>query len=112
MAAAKKRREPDPEALLRDLKNDSGKQWTEMDRYRDFRAVFLGESTPEQGQRVLHEIAAWGHQWRTSMDPDPYQVHFNEGERSLLLKIVAAIENEPVPKPAQAVRKPNATSPR
>ena len=76
-----------------------------MDRYRDFRAVFLGESTPEQGRRVLHEILTWGHIWRTSMDPDPYQVHFNEGERSLSLKVVTAIENEPVPKPTQATNR-------
>ncbi len=30
--------------------------YTEMQRYADFRAVFYGNSTPEQGQRVYQQI--------------------------------------------------------
>ena len=79
---------------------------TPMERYRDFRAVFL---TTDQGRRVLHEIMRWGHMFNQSYHPvgqvDPYRVMGNEGERSLALKIYGTAMVEPPELPTQANRK-------
>ena len=101
-AAAKKRLSPDPEALVRDLRNDAGGPYTEMDRYRDFRALFTDS---EAGKRVLAEILAWGHIWHSSMDPDPHHTSFQEGERAIALKILASIEVEPTERQTQATKR-------
>ncbi|HEX9835485.1 MAG TPA: hypothetical protein VGB90_01445, partial [Alphaproteobacteria bacterium] len=51
---------PDPIAFFDSLiKARLGERYGEPDRYRDFRAVFLGHSTPEQGNRVLWQIFEW-----------------------------------------------------
>ena len=97
----KRLRDPDPERLLRDLATQAG-PYTEMDRYRDFRALFTG--TPE-GRRVLQQIMEWAHIWTTSMAPTPHEMTFAEGERNLGLKIVAAIEVEPPERPVKTKRK-------
>jgi hypothetical protein len=95
---ATKRRDPDPEGLLRELTAGSG-AYTEMDRYREFRSVFLDT---EAGRRVLHQILAWGHIWTTSMSQTPHEMAFSEGERNLGLKILAAVEVEPPTRPTRA----------
>lgn len=40
------------------VKVQKGGPYTASRRYEDFRAVFSGHSTPEQGQRVLSQILA------------------------------------------------------
>jgi hypothetical protein len=67
--------------------------YTEIDRFRDFRLTF---STPA-GKRVLATIVKWGHVYHTSMNDNTNCVLFNEGERNLALKILAAL-TEPIPK--------------
>lgn len=88
---------PDPEVLFREIsKQHPGKgQYSNMDRYQDFRQLFLGS---EQGQRVLHEIFSWGHLFRSSIPPKgapEYNVWISEGERNIALKIFSAIHAEP-----------------
>lgn len=95
-------RDPDPEGLLRRLVAASEGPYTEMDRYREFRALFL---ETEQGLRVLHQILAWAHIWNTSMAPTAHEVTFSEGERNLGLKIMAAVEVEPAAKPQRATKR-------
>lgn len=99
-----RRREVDHEGLLRSLGIPMPR--SDMDRFRDFRAVFMGN---EQGKRVLRDILEWGHVWQSSMAPDPNQVMFSEGERNLALKIMAAVHNEPVERPTHTNRKPKVT---
>ena len=82
---------------------------TPMDRYREFRQVFLGT---EEGKRVLRDILGWGHAWRPVEVMDPtnlnaaYHTFRNCGERNLALKILTAIEVEPGIRPTQQTRQP------
>jgi hypothetical protein len=70
---------------------DLGAWKTELDRARDFIAVFNGESTREQGQRVFMQIEIW-------CSPAPSRDHadrpgilaFKEGRRSILKEILDA----------------------
>lgn len=79
-------------------------QYTAIDKYRDFRAVF----GTEQGRRVLYEILAWGHMFRPSIlgaPIDPYLTHVHEGERNIALRLLNTISKEPVTPPTEANRK-------
>lgn len=76
---------------------------TAQDRYREFRQLFLGSDV---GKRVLHDILAMGHVWRSSVSRDPYMTYANEGERRLALQIMATVHVEPKPKPQQGISKP------
>jgi hypothetical protein len=84
----------------------SGDTYTEMDRYRDFRRVFLDT---EEGRRVFRTLLQWGHMFRTSMPPghvaDPLKLAFSEGERNLALRMVDTINREPRSRPVTANRK-------
>lgn len=73
-------------------------QYTDMDRFRDFKKVFM----TDDGQRVLRELLAWGHLFKPSFDKDPYVMAFREGERNMSLKLLIAITKEPKERPAQA----------
>lgn len=78
-------------------------QYTAMDRYQDFRRVFLGS---EEGKRVLRELLAWGHCFRPSVPAaagpiDPYAVVRNEGERNIALRLLKVVNTEPVDRPAR-----------
>ncbi len=64
-----------------------------MDRYRDFRQLFLGT---DQGKRVLADVLEWGHNWKsTAVRGDSHETYRREGERNLMLKILTAIHMEP-----------------
>ena len=68
-----------------------------VDRYNDFRKVFL---ETEQGRRVLRQILGWGHLLkshlvRMSRPIDPYAVLGLEGERNLALRIFSIMLVEP-----------------
>lgn len=73
-----------------------------IDRYRDFRAVFLAT---DQGKRVLYEILSFGRMFKSSAWPqfDAHQTMYHEGERNLALRILTTINAEPVDKPTRAV---------
>lgn len=88
---------PDPEAFFDALRQAKlGGRYTPLDRYRDFRAVFLGESGPQQGQRVLWQILAWCRIFRpVSVPGDPHETYRRDGERNIGLRIFMALNAEP-----------------
>jgi len=45
----------------------------------------------EQGRRVLKDLL--GYRDRISFDPDPYQTAFNEGQRSVVLRVTSKIKD-------------------
>lgn len=78
-----------------------------MDRYRDFRRVFLGS---DEGKRVLFEIMRMGRMANPTIPPgkpiDPLGMAVMNGERNLVLRLLAIIAHEPAAKPAAANTKP------
>ncbi|MGF1593962.1 MAG: hypothetical protein ACFCUW_11815 [Kiloniellaceae bacterium] len=88
---------PDPEAFFATLRRSAlGGRYTAVDRYRDFRAVFFGQSTPEQGKRVLWQILEWCRLFRPVSAPgDPHETYRRDGERNIGLKIFMTLNAEP-----------------
>jgi hypothetical protein len=85
---ARHTKEQDPPRLI---PADLGAWKTEVDRARDFIAVFNGESSREQGQRVFMQMEIW-------CSPAPNAAHaerpgylaYKEGRRSILKEILDA----------------------
>ncbi len=79
-------------AVLGGVQND----YTAMDRYRDFRALFL---STDQGRRVLSEILKIGFAAKSTTPPggpiDPYRTHLHEGRRTLAMDIFYHATVEP-----------------
>lgn len=85
--------DPDPDAFLRELKTAQLGSYNRMQRYRDFRLVFMG--TPE-GKRVLNQIMAWGRVYGNLIEKgssDDTYIHL--GERELVIKVLRVINLEP-----------------
>ena len=96
----------DIDAFLSELSNARPQSYTAMERYADFRAVFLGS---DQGKRVLHEILSWGHLYRSSAQVanfDPYKTMYCDGQRSIGIKTMMVINNEPRSQPTKATTQP------
>lgn len=94
---------PDPEGLYAELHAAfPGKgKYTELDRYRDFRAVFL---STDQGRRVLHQIFTWCHMDHSSLTGSPIDssaVVAAEGERNIGIRILTALNHEPSEQPTE-----------
>ncbi len=86
--------------LLADLSVPS-EDYDPIDRYNDFRKVFL---ETEQGRRVLRQILGWGnllksHLVRMPNPIDPYTVVAREGERNLALRLFSVMMVEPPKRP-------------
>ncbi len=92
--------DPDPEAFLAELAaSHPGKAYQPIERYRDFRRVFLDS---EQGRRVLYEILAWGHvfQCPAAMSKfDPYETMYHNGEANMAKRLMATMHAEPKARP-------------
>lgn len=88
----------DMDEFVAELNHAASGKYTDMDRYREFRKVFL---ETDEGKRVMRQIMAWGHIWHSSFDANPAVMSFAEGERGLALKIIAAVNVEPVEKPTR-----------
>ncbi len=88
---------PDPRVFFDQLaKAKLGERYGEDDRYRDFRAVFLGQSGPEQGNRVLWQILEWTRMYQRVAAPgDPHETYFRDGERNVGLRILVTLNVEP-----------------
>ncbi len=87
---------PDPEAFFGELRGALPDGYTKTDRHRDFHAVFMGTSTPEQGRRVLWEILGWtGMYRRTAVKGDAHETYFREGKRNVGLQILTVVNSEP-----------------
>jgi hypothetical protein len=86
-----------PEAFFVELASVYPEKYNKMDRYREFRSVFLGS---EQGKRVLYEILSWGGMLRpSSRNFDTNETFFHEGERNIALKIMTIMNAEPKQRP-------------
>lgn len=86
---------PDPEAFFARLsKAKAGRDgYGKLDRYRDFRRVFL--SGPE-GERVLWQIFEWCRLFAPTADLDNVNhSYFREGGRNIGLRILATLNAEP-----------------
>lgn len=89
--------------MLQSLPTQEG--YTPMDRYRDFRKVFLGS---EEGKRVLREVLSWGRMFSSPVigNPvDPYRMSIAFGERNIGLKLLSTINYEPTEKPKRTGKK-------
>ena len=97
---------PDPEAFFAELASaHPGKRYTRLDKYRDFRRVFLDS---EQGMRVLYEILSWGNVFSstaTIANFEPYQTMFHDGENNIALRIMSTMNAEPKERPTSSKEK-------
>ena len=86
----------DPEKFLENLSSSRNTKYSRSDRYRDFRQVFHGHSSPEQGQRVLAEIFKLGGMYGGSYDGiDPNGTFVRAGKRDLCVRIMAIMNADP-----------------
>lgn len=94
---------PDPDKFLAELQSSVAGSFTKKDRYRDFRSVFQGHSTPEQGKRVLWELTRLGKVYGkiTENSQDSHQAYFRDGRRSMILEIFEIMNMEPSDKEDQ-----------
>lgn len=81
-------------ASLPDVRGGYSKQ----DKYRDVRQVFCGNSSPEQGQRVLALIlnASQGKADFEHQVHDHARMAFKAGKRALGLEIIKWLDAEPI----------------
>ncbi len=85
------------EALLARLAPAQMAERRPIDRYRDFRRVFL---STDEGRRVLDDILWLAHVNRPLSGRDnPYVLNSSEGQRVLALKIAAIAHIEPPAEP-------------
>ena len=99
------RRAPDPEVFLDDLRSARRGDYARIDRYRDFQAVFSGDSTAEQGRRVLWHILEWAHLYRpVAVKDDPHMTYFRDGERNIGLRIMSTMNAMPTERPVHTQR--------
>ncbi len=99
-----------PDPLLDEL-GDGPEPYDKMERYKDFRAVFL----TDQGRKVLREILNLGGYMKSSAPRSNYEPHetmFREGARALSINILDIVNTEPreretgrpIPKPLERYR--------
>lgn len=58
---------------------------------RAYKRVFESED----GKKVLADLAKAGHVYRSTMDPNPNEVAYKEGERSMVLRIMRTVKTDP-----------------
>ena len=100
------RRPPDHEAFLTELARfHPGKRYGKIDRYRDFRRVFLGS---EQGRRVLYEVLAICGMYKSAAPRanfDPYETMFLNGQQDIAFNLLGTINVEPKARPTSTKEK-------
>lgn len=58
---------------------------------RAYREVF----STDAGKLVLHDLAKSCHVYHSTMNPNPHEMAYNEGERSVIIRILRTIEIDP-----------------
>ena len=95
-----------PEALNDPEKNiDAGTLLIKRigDRVKNPTAAKIN-STPEQRKRVLWEIFEWCRMYRAVAAPgDPYETYRRDGMRSVGLRILGVMHEEPEERPTRAI---------
>ena len=89
---------PDIDAFFHALSHNAlGRGYRKIDRYRDFRAVFLhGGASPGQAQRVLWQILSWCRLFGSVADVDnTNKTYFRDGARNIGLRILSTLNAEP-----------------
>jgi len=66
-----------------------------MDRYRDFRAVFFGEATADQKERVLFQIFAAAGLHHSLLGLDTHDTYRLLGRREVGMEILGFLTREP-----------------
>ena len=96
----RRRRRRDPEAFFRDLATAQlGAGYGAAERRRDFRSVF---ATPA-GRRVLWSLFDWCGLYRpVAVKGDPYETYHRDGRRDIGLRILRALDAEPLERPESA----------
>lgn len=87
----------DPRALLIPLLPATvGRNgYTATDRYRDFRAVFFGDATPEQKERVLFQILALAEVHGYLIGQDTHDTYRLLGRREVGMDILTFLTHDP-----------------
>ena len=68
--------------------------YTKADRYRDFRAVFFGEASAIQKERVLYQILAESDIMGDPIGPDTHDTYRRLGRREVGVNLLAILTNE------------------
>lgn len=58
---------------------------------RAYKNVFSGE----QGKKVLYDLMKTFHVLNSTMDANPHELAYNEGARSVVLRILRTIQTDP-----------------
>lgn len=91
---------PDHEAFLTELAaSHPGKRYDRMDRYADFRHVFLGD---ERGRRVLYEVLRLCGMYKSAAPRanfDTNQTMFFNGQQDIAFTLLGTINIEPKARP-------------
>ena len=85
--------------------------YSQKDRYADFRQVFTGS---EQGKRVYRELLVWGKMLSSTVSGNPIdtnKVIFAEGHRNFVIKLIAAVNIEPPEQPTKATSRRKISNP-
>ena len=92
--------DPDPEAFLAELAaSHPGKGYKPMDRYRDFRRVFLSD---EQDRRVLYEVMTFCGMFRSAAPRAEFETNetfFFNGQQDIGFRLLATMHAEPKARP-------------
>lgn len=90
--------------LIADLQTAKAFGRTRMDKYRDFRKVFLGDDT---GRRVLLDILdICGYGKNPAVRGDPHWTYLQCGTLNAAQRILETIQKEPADQPTQQQTKP------
>lgn len=71
--------------------------YTRAQRYRDFQAVFFGDASPEQKERVLFQILAESDTMGDPVGLDPYDTYRRLGRREVGINLLALLTTPPPP---------------
>lgn len=97
---------PDHQRFLSELAGSHpGRNYKPMDRYSDFRRLFL---ETEQGRRVFYEIMSFCGMYKSAAPRanfDPYQTMFFNGQQDIGYRLLAAMNVEPKSQPTSTKEK-------
>ncbi len=102
-----KRPTPDHQDFLTELaRSHPGRgMYDKIDRYRDFRRVFLDT---EQGRRVLYELLTFCGMYKSAAPAanfDPYETMFLNGRQDIAFGLLGIINKEPKDRPKSTKEK-------
>lgn len=99
-ARRNRRPESDLDGFFRSLSAQQlGPAYGPLDRHRDFKRVF----SSAEGRRVLWTILDWCGLYRpVAVKGDPHETYHRDGRRDIALRIIRAMNAEPLDRPVAA----------